>query len=48
MLKDLNRVRMDLKANSVYGGMTPLWDAFYVKSQNQKFRNKWEKIKNAK
>jgi hypothetical protein len=48
MLKDLNRIRMSLKDNKIYGGMTPLWDEFYVKSQNQKFRNKWEKVKREK
>lgn len=45
MLKDLNKIRMSLKADKIYGGMTPLWDEYYVKSQNQKFRNKWDKVK---
>lgn len=45
MLKDLNKIRMSLKSNKIHGGMTPLWDEFYVKSQNRKFRNKWEKVK---
>ncbi|HKL04048.1 MAG TPA: hypothetical protein VJ911_10240 [Cryomorphaceae bacterium] len=45
MLKDLNKVRMSLKSNKIYGGMTPLWDEYYVKAQNKKFKNKWEKVK---
>ncbi len=45
MLKELNKIRMSLKANKVYGGMTPLWDEFYIKSQNQKFKNRWDKLR---
>jgi hypothetical protein len=45
MLKDLNKIRMSLQNNRIYGGMTPLWDEYYVKAQNNKFKNKWEKIK---
>lgn len=47
MLKDLNKTRMDLKANKIYGGMTPLWDEYYVKAQNRKFKNKWDKVKSS-
>jgi len=45
MLKELNKIRMSLKANKVSVGLTPLWDQFYVKEQNRKFKNKWDKIK---
>jgi hypothetical protein len=45
MLKELNKIRMNLKPNRIYGGMTPLWDEYYVKAQNKKFKNKWEKVK---
>lgn len=45
MLKDLNKIRMGLQGNRVYSGMTPLWDEYYAKAQNQKFKNKWDKIK---
>jgi hypothetical protein len=48
MLKDLNKIRMSLKANKIYCGMTPLWDEYYVDAQNKKFKNKWEKVKNSK
>jgi len=27
--------------------LTPLWDAFYIRSQNRKFKNKWDKVKKA-
>jgi hypothetical protein len=27
-------------------GSTPSWDAYYLKAQNRKFKNKWNKIKN--
>ncbi|NNC83798.1 MAG: hypothetical protein HKN79_09480 [Flavobacteriales bacterium] len=26
-------------------GFTPLWDSYYEKSQNVKFKNKWDKVK---
>lgn len=29
---------------SFYGN-TPLWDTYYEKSQNKKFKNKWDKVK---
>lgn len=45
MLKNLSRMRVGLKTDHEYAGMTPLWDAFYIKEQNRKFKNKWEKIK---
>ncbi len=48
MLKELNKIRMSLKANKIYGGMTPLWDDFYLTSQNVKFKNKWDKVKKLK
>ncbi|GEM_PF-2429228 len=45
MLKDFNKTRMNVPKVGVYCGTTPLWDEFYVKSQNRKFKNKWDKIK---
>lgn len=45
MLKELNKIRTSMKANKTYSGMTPLWDEYYVKAQNKKFKNKWDKIK---
>jgi hypothetical protein len=47
MLKELNKARISLQANKNYhyAGMTPLWDEFYVKAQNKKFKNKWDRIK---
>lgn len=45
MLKELNKIRTSIKANKIYSGMTPLWDEYYVKAQNKKFKNKWDKIK---
>jgi hypothetical protein len=29
---------------SCYGN-TPLWDTYYAKAQNKKFKNKWDKVK---
>ena len=26
-------------------GSTPLWDTYYNKAQNFKFKNKWDKVK---
>lgn len=26
-------------------GFTPLWDTYYENSQNKKFKNKWDKVK---
>jgi hypothetical protein len=26
-------------------GHTPLWDSYYQTSQNKKFKNKWDKVK---
>jgi hypothetical protein len=26
-------------------GFTPLWDTYYESSQNKKFKNKWDKVK---
>jgi len=29
---------------SLYG-LTPLWDTYYEKTQNVKFKNKWQNVK---
>lgn len=47
MLKELNKIRLSLKSNKLSASYTPLWDAFYVNEQNRKFKNKWDKIKEA-
>lgn len=26
-------------------GLTPLWDTYYERKQNMKFKNKWENVK---
>ncbi len=48
MLKELNKIRMSLKANKIYSGMTPLWDEYYTEAQNIKFKNKWDQVKKLK
>ncbi len=48
MLRELNKIRMSLKASKVYSGMTPLWDEYYEQAQNKKFKNKWDKVKKLK
>ena len=45
MLKELNKIRTGLKATKASLSNTPLWDQFYVKEQNRKFKNKWDKVK---
>lgn len=46
MLKELNKIRTGLKASKTSNTMlTPLWDQFYIKEQNRKFKNKWDKVK---
>lgn len=45
MIQDLTKTRAGLKREIIYATATPLWDAFYIKEQNRKFKNKWDKIK---
>lgn len=45
MRRELTKIRAGLKKEISYATATPLWDAFYVKEQNRKFKNKWDKIK---
>lgn len=45
MLREINKVRVGIKKEINYATTTPLWDAFYIKEQNRKFKNKWDKIK---
>jgi len=45
MLKELNKIRTGLKAAQTSVSNTPLWDQFYIKEQNRKFKNKWDKVK---
>lgn len=45
MLKTAHNSQLASQNGPVNNVTTPLWDEFYLKSQNRKFKNKWDKIK---
>ena len=44
-MKNEENIRQNQELNRPPRSLTPLWDAFYIRSQNKKFKNKWDKVK---
>ena len=45
MINSLNKSKKARDLQWLYSAETPLWDSYYQREQNKKFRNKWERIK---